>query len=105
MKRHCPQKMGATVLKNCSNVVAVMHCAAGCIDPVMSALHWARVDTVIFGTGIPDVHRLGFHELTIPNARMKKWGKSPLQLVPKFLLAECRALLTAWKALPVKPRY
>jgi tRNA(Arg) A34 adenosine deaminase TadA len=70
-----------------------------------SAIHWARLDRVVFGTGIADVNGRGFHELTIPAARMKRLGGSRVALAPRFMLAECRALLREWDRLPRKRTY
>ena len=53
------------------------------------AIHWARIGTVHFGTGIPDAARAGFHELRISNARLKALGRSKIRLVPGFMRTEC----------------
>jgi guanine deaminase len=70
-----------------------------------SAIHWARISTVYFGTGIPDVQRRGFNELSIPNHRLKALGKSPMRLRGRFLRLECLELLRAWDAAPQKRTY
>jgi len=69
------------------------------------AIHWARIGTVIFGTGIADAARAGFHELRISNARMKALGRSRTRLVPRFMRAECLALFEAWLAKPDRSHY
>ncbi len=61
-----------------------------------SAIHWARLRQVIFGTSIADVQKRGFHELSIPSRKMKREGKSPVSLKPGFMKKECRALLADW---------
>ena len=61
-----------------------------------SAIHWARISEVIFGTVIADVQKRGFHELTIPSKKMKRDGKSRVKLRPGFMKKECLALLKAW---------
>ena len=61
-----------------------------------SAIHWARIAEVIFGTGIPDVQNRGFHELSISNKKMKREGKSSVKLRQGFMRKECLALLEAW---------
>jgi len=70
-----------------------------------SAIHWARIGTIVYGTRIRDVQRLGFHELTISNAVMKKRGKSDIILIPDFMPDACRQLLAAWDRLPGKKPY
>jgi tRNA(Arg) A34 adenosine deaminase TadA len=61
-----------------------------------SAIHWARISEVIFGTLIADVQKRGFHELTIPSKKMKRDGRSPVRIRGGFMRKECLALLAAW---------
>jgi len=70
-----------------------------------AAIHWARIETVHFGTTVPDVKRLGFNELMLSNATLKRLGKSPVRLFPGLLRDECRKLLRDWKALPTRRTY
>jgi guanine deaminase len=62
-----------------------------------SALHWARAKSVTYATTIGDVKKLGFNELSISNARMKTWGKSPLK-VKRVKNRACQALLNGWRS-------
>ncbi|MFC1808296.1 nucleoside deaminase [Candidatus Omnitrophota bacterium] len=64
-----------------------------------SAIHWANIDKIIYGTKIADVKKLGFNELVISNNQMKKLGKSKVKIVPGILLAECKQLLSDWSKL------
>jgi tRNA(Arg) A34 adenosine deaminase TadA len=61
-----------------------------------SAIHWARIAKVIFGTRITDVQKRGFHELSIPSGKMKREGKSPVSFRASFMKKECLALLEEW---------
>ena len=61
-----------------------------------SAIHWARIAGVIFGTSIADVQKRDFHELSIPSRKMKREGKSPVSLKAGFMKKECLALLAEW---------
>jgi len=70
-----------------------------------SAIHWARIRKVIFGTSIADVQKRGFHELSIPSQKMKREGKSPVSLKAGFMKKECRALLTDWDQKTDKKTY
>ena len=63
-----------------------------------SAIHWAGIDTVVCGTRIADVARLGFRELTISNRTMKRLGGSAVRIVPGVLREECLELLRDWEA-------
>jgi tRNA(Arg) A34 adenosine deaminase TadA len=62
-----------------------------------SAIHWARIDNVVYGTNIQDVKKLGFSELTISNVQMKKLGKSRVKIKKDFMRQECLLLLKNWE--------
>jgi tRNA(Arg) A34 adenosine deaminase TadA len=64
----------------------------------MSALHWARVDTVYFGATIADAQDAGFNELTIPARSVLELGGSEVKLIGGVMEAECRALFAEWKS-------
>lgn len=70
-----------------------------------SAIHWARIDRIVYGTGIADVQRLGFNELAISNEQLRTLGGSQVQITPDFMRAECAALLERWQALPGAQAY
>ncbi len=66
----------------------------------MAALHWARVDTVVYGASIDDAAAAGFNELAIPAAQIVQLGRSRVQLQGGVLREECRALFDRWKERP-----
>jgi guanine deaminase len=70
-----------------------------------SAIHWARIDKVVYGTKIEDVKELGFNELSIPALKMKAEGASEVEIEEGVMLAECVELLRFWEALPDKLTY
>ena len=53
----------------------------------MSALHWARVDTVYFGATIADAETAGFNELNLAAADLLKHGGSKIKLVSDVMLS------------------
>lgn len=69
-----------------------------------SAIHWAQLSHVYYATTITDVKRLGFNELTVSNATLKRIGKSPVKLT-RVQSAECRKLLKTWSSLPAARVY
>jgi guanine deaminase len=71
----------------------------------MSALHWARVDTVYYGATIDDADVAGFNELQLPAAELLRIGGSKLKLIPGLLPEECKKLFAEWKANPNKTTY
>jgi len=89
------KKLGTHVLKGCEIYSTTEPCPM-----CFSAIHWAQIDKVYFGTTVTDVQKLGFNELTISNKTMKRIGKSRLALEPGFCRGECSELLNYWKTLP-----
>jgi guanine deaminase len=71
----------------------------------MSALHWARVDTVYYGATIADADGAGFNELQLPAAKLLEIGGSTVKLVPQLLPEECKALFAEWKNNPKRKVY
>ena len=61
-----------------------------------SAIHWARIDRLIYGTSIPDVQKLGFNELMLPVAKIKEMAKLNMEIKSGFMLEECLELLEYW---------
>lgn len=70
-----------------------------------SAIHWAKIEAVYFGTAINDVKKLGFDELRISCKKMKATGKSRVKVISGFLTKECRELLADWNKLEKKQVY
>lgn len=67
-----------------------------------SAIHWAGIDHIIFGSTISDATDLGFNELSISARTMKKLGGSRVKIVSGFCAAECRKLFKSWNAMEKK---
>ena len=62
-----------------------------------SAIHWARVDKIVYGASIADAANAGFNELSISNFEMKKRGKSRVVIKVGVLKRENRGLFEYWK--------
>lgn len=69
-----------------------------------SAIHWSRLDKIIWGTTISDVSELGFNELTMTPAQFKKVSGSQVKIKSPFLQRECLELLDKWSLLPEELR-
>ncbi|MDD4956231.1 MAG: nucleoside deaminase [Candidatus Omnitrophica bacterium] len=65
-----------------------------------AAIHWARIERLVYGTDIEDVKKLGFNELCISSMHMKEKGLSPVRIEPGFMREECMAILVEWKNTP-----
>jgi tRNA(Arg) A34 adenosine deaminase TadA len=98
--RKASKKLGTFDLTGCEIYSTTEPCPM-----CFGAIHWARIGTVTYGTGIGDAARAGFHELRISNERMKELGRSRIRLVPGFMRAECLELFRSWLVLPDKTRY
>ncbi len=70
-----------------------------------SAIHWARIGTIVYGTGIADAGKIGFNEMKISNVRLKVLAKIKIKIVPGLLLGECNQLFSDWNKLPGKKLY
>lgn len=70
-----------------------------------SAIHWAKIGKIIYGTSISDVKKLGFNEMPITNKKMRILGKSSVNIYPRFMLGECKRLLSDWDKLENKIVY
>lgn len=70
-----------------------------------SAIHWAKIDKIYFGSRIKDAQDLGFAELTLSNRRMKSLGGSPVKIQGDFLREEAIELFRAWGAQKKKRLY
>ena len=70
-----------------------------------SAIHWARIDKIIYGTTTKDAKKIGFNELEITDSRLKSLGKSKVKLVPAFMRRECLELFRKFNELPNKKLY
>lgn len=70
-----------------------------------SAIHWARIKAIIYGTSIKDAARIGFNELNISNNKMRSLGKVKVGIISGFLLEECSALLREWDKMEDKKLY
>jgi len=70
-----------------------------------SACHWARISKIVYGANIQDALHSGFHELQIPNSRLKELGASRVEIVSDFLRDEAVALFHLFDQQPNKRIY
>jgi guanine deaminase len=70
-----------------------------------SAIHWARISKLYFGTDITDAAKLGFNELPVSVRELSKSGKSPVKIFPAFMRDECMELFLDWENLEEKIIY
>ena len=70
-----------------------------------SAIHWARISKLYYGTTIADVAKRGFNELAVSNSLLKKIGKLKIEIRKGFERKACLDLLKKWDALESKKTY
>ncbi|MCX6695628.1 MAG: nucleoside deaminase [Candidatus Altiarchaeota archaeon] len=70
-----------------------------------SAIHWACINKIIYGTATKDAKKIGFNELGITDRRLKSLGKSKVKIIPDFMREECLSLLKRFNELPNKRLY
>lgn len=70
-----------------------------------SAIHWAKIGTIFYGSQIRDAQNLGFAELTLSNRRMKSLGGSPVKIQGGLLRNEAIELFKIWAAQKRKRLY
>jgi guanine deaminase len=70
-----------------------------------SAIHWAKIGRIVYGTNISDASKIGFNELGISCGKMKKEGGSKVKLSSGCLKNECLKLLKDWAGLENKRLY
>lgn len=70
-----------------------------------AAIHWCKLDAVYFGASIADAQNAGFSELTLSISDLYRAGRSPVQVVPGLLAADCTGLFRRWKENPLHRSY
>jgi guanine deaminase len=71
----------------------------------LAAIHWAKVDRVVFGATIDDAASAGFSELHVSAKVLADLGRSPLKVEEGLLREECAALFDEWKRLGLGGAY
>jgi len=62
----------------------------------LSAIHWAKIERVVYGAAIADAAAAGFCELYVDAKALAEMGKSPLIVESGLLRAECADLFPQW---------
>ena len=63
----------------------------------LAAIHWAKIDRVVFGATIADAAAAGFKELFVSAKDLVVLGRSPLVVESGLLRDECAALFGEWQ--------
>lgn len=76
-----------------------LYCTCEPCPMCLGAIHWSRVDRVVYGAQIEDAARAGFSELLFPAKELARQAQSRLVVDGSVLREECAALFERWKAL------
>jgi len=98
--RKACKKLGTIDLSGCEIYATTEPCPM-----CFSAIHWAKIGKIIYGTDIADAVDAGFNELTISNPDMKQLGKSPVEITSGFMRNENLALFGEFSSKPGKRTY
>lgn len=63
----------------------------------MAAIHWARLETVVYGATIADAAAAGFNELRLPARELIERGGSRVRIESGCLSGLCQQLFTEWR--------
>ncbi len=63
----------------------------------LAAIHWAKIDRVVYGASIEDAATAGFSELHVPARELAERGRSPLRVDPGPCRDECLELFKLWR--------
>jgi guanine deaminase len=92
------RKLGKRELRGCTVYSTTEPCPM-----CFSAIHWAKMSKIVFGTRIADVKNIGFSELTVSNRMMKREGGSKVSIKADFMRRECLELLQLWRRIRGNP--
>jgi len=98
--RKASKKLGAYDLSGC-----VIYSTTEPCPMCFSAIHWARIKKIIYGTRISDAKKIGFNELSISAVKLASLGKSKVKLTGGVLLKECKRLFADWSSQANKVLY
>jgi guanine deaminase len=63
-----------------------------------AAIHWARLERVVFAARVEDARRFGFHDLQIPTAKLRGIGVEGVAVEAEVLRPESLELYRQWQS-------
>ncbi|MDD2751762.1 MAG: nucleoside deaminase [Candidatus Omnitrophica bacterium] len=98
-------RLASKKLKTFNLVGCVIYSTTEPCPMCFSAIHWAGINTIVYGTSISDAKKIGFRELSISCKKLNRLGNAAIKLVPGFLYQECLELFGEWEKLENKQLY
>lgn len=65
-----------------------------------AAIHWARLDTLIYGAEIADAKRLYFNEMSLSAQLVSEKSSTIFHIFPRVMRDECLDLFSRWQKGP-----
>ncbi|MBX6316692.1 MAG: nucleoside deaminase [Isosphaeraceae bacterium] len=62
----------------------------------LAAIHWSKIDRIVFGATIADAAAAGFRELSVAAQTLAEMGRSHLRVEGGLLQEECARLFQEW---------
>jgi tRNA(Arg) A34 adenosine deaminase TadA len=90
--RHAARALETIALSGC-----VLYSTCEPCPMCLSAIHWAKIERVVFGATIDDAASAGFHELHVDAHALAELGRSPLIVESGLLRDECARLFEDWR--------
>ncbi len=93
-------RRAAKAISNIDLSGTVMYTTCEPCPMCLSAIHWAKIDRVIYGATIADASSAGFNELHVDAEKLAQIGGSKLKverLNSEGVNRECAGLFTEWK--------
>lgn len=94
------EKLGTIDLSGCEIFSTTEPCPM-----CFSAIHWARISKIYFGTSIEDAQMAGFNELAISNETMRTSGNSSVEIEVGFMREQALTLFEKWGRMEEKKTY
>ena len=98
--RHAATALGTIFLHGC-----VMFSTTEPCPMCLSAIHWSKIERVMYGASIADAAAAGFCELSVDAKKLADMGQSPLRVESGLLREECAALFAQWQAAGLSQAY
>lgn len=91
-------RAASAAIRNIDLSGTVMYTTCEPCPMCLTAIHWAKIDRVVYGATIADADGAGFTELTIAAKEMVRMGGSSLKVDSGLLQKECADLFRYWKS-------
>lgn len=93
--RQAARQLGTIALHGCEMFTTCEPCPM-----CLAAIHWAKLERVVYGANIADAAAAGFSELKVSARDLVAQSGSSLRVEGGLLVDECRELFERWRRTP-----